>query len=358
MEDLRILFEKNNDDEFLIGLKEIKNNIELIEKNKDFLVKVLQKTDNRMIKETIVNILKKANFDDVDEKKLEELLMNDDLFVRDSILTILGKSRSLYYLNKLLNSKNKHIRKYALDSLFRMEDPELMDFIAKGLEDEDINNVMAAIEYLGELEGYKYADKISDLIDKFDNPFFISTVLQTLSIIGNNYSLEIIKNKFKQPENLPDMILIPYLNFMAKFNNIDTIEIIEKIIDKKGTILYKEFIDIIKSIIQNTQMDKKTKLRIKEILKELFYSDIPYPNKYEILILVGEFCEDEEVKNFIKKVLNEGFENNYILFGILDVISEKGYIEFKDILKKILSESKDEDVVFAIEDTLKSLEER
>ncbi|WP_129408343.1 HEAT repeat domain-containing protein [Marinitoga lauensis] len=226
-------------------------------------------------------------------------------------------------------SENKDFRKYALDGLYRTGLKEAKHYIAKGLEDTDINNQIAAIEYLGLLEANEYAEKIAEKLTNAENSFLISTVIETLAIIGNDNTDKIIKEKLKNHFN--PYLYLPYARYIFKRENIYECINFFKQSEKKELIL-KEFLECLTRYIPNVRSQNKLKKEVVNILCGLMKKDILNEYKYNILIILNDLL-DREISDILKE--NIDYLNNEGLIAAIEIIKQKNLESLKnEILKK------------------------
>jgi len=273
-----------------------------IYRNLDEIIEMIEVETEDIVKEKIINYLKTQNNSRVVEKVIT-FFESEDIYLRNAAVEIISAFYEfpLDNLSKMLSHKNKHVRKLALDTLYNTHNPMAATFLADGLKDEDINNVISAVEYLGKLQAYKYADEITDLLKKAENPFLVITILETLSLIGNKYSYMVIKEKYKDITKINGLLLIPLLKIYCKFPEANQIKEILKL-EKKFKMVYKEVLDYIKIVLEKLseeELDDDLEYLYKMLVK-LLAIDIPAPNKYEALDLISIFEIDEVEEIFIK----------------------------------------------------------
>ncbi|BDU49633.1 HEAT repeat domain-containing protein [Haliovirga abyssi] len=319
------IFEKRNFENYLVEI-----------------VDYLEKSKEGIVREKIVNYLKKYNNPKIVDKLLK-FYESNDIFLRNVAVDIISQFYELPFANltKMLNHENKHVRKLALDTLYNTHNPMVAGFISTALyDDEDINNVITAVEYLGKLKAYKYADDIAELLKDAEAPFLIITILGTLSLIGNKYSYMKVKDIYPDIEKVDALFLAPLLKFYKKFNGGELIEEILKL-KSKYSLLYKEVIDIVKDFIDNgkpEEIDEKGE-DIYNLLKELLEEKIPEANKYEVIHILALF-EGEEVEYILVESLHNG--SDILKIGATEELLKIDFNKYKDEIKKVIEDEKDE----------------
>ncbi|MBM7558578.1 HEAT repeat domain-containing protein [Marinitoga litoralis] len=313
------------------------------------LFKMLKYENDTIIQEAIISTLKQLDLEKVPNEVFLELLQSEKLLLKEFALSLLSISKKLDVLGNLINSEDKDVRKYALDALYRTKDKEAIKYIAKCLDDKDINNKIAAIEYLGLMGANEYAEKIAQILKNTNNPFLITTILESLSIIGDEKSDTIIKEKFKEIKS-PHFI-IPYAKYI--FNKKDvfrSVEFFEKCEYKH--LVIKEFLDYLHKNNKKIKLYAKLKKRVISILKDLLKNKLYHMYTNDILILINLFTEDG-----IEELLKEHIEilNEEGIMAAVEIINERKLKSFKDILQKI-KDNYSEETRMIIEETLMEME--
>jgi len=321
----------------------------------NYLIEVLKCEERDIVREAIVETLKQLDDESISDK-IVELFESDDAFLRNSAVTILSHRwrMPLESLSKSLRHKNKHVRKLALDALHSLGNPISVDIIALALDDEDINNVIAAVEYIGNLEGYKYAEKIVKIMSESEDPFLTATCLETLSKIGNKYLADVVQRMFPDPLKLEDFILAPYLKFIAAFGNTSHIDTILEVGSSKLKLFCKEIVDAIQNILQRetTNLPPELRQRLHDFLSWALNQDVPSNNKYEIVLLIADIGAGK-VSNLLKKLLFSA--DPLVRLGAIEVVGQLKMREFVKDLEILLKSELNEDVRYAIEDVLSRL---
>lgn len=257
----------------------------------EVFIELLQYDPSQIVRESALEALKHYPTPHV-VSKLVPLLESDDVFVRNAVVTILSAhfEAPLKELAGLVDHPNKNVRKLALDTLFQMRNPLAVDIIARGLRDSDMNNVIAAVEYLGKMDGFRFADEINDIFEKAEDPFLICTCLETLARIGNRNSIAVVKRKFKEPQELDCLFLFPYLRFLSEKGDLSFLPQIEALFERYGVMAGKELIDVLKGLVVRYGKDfsEKDTQKVKALIKKLLISDLPSSHHYELLILLAE----------------------------------------------------------------------
>lgn len=314
------------------------------------LFNLLKYENNMIIQEAIINTLKQLNLENIPDELFLELLDNEKLLLKEFALSLLSSSKKIKILGKLIESKDKDIRKYALDGLYRTNEKEAIKYIAKCLDDTDINNQITAIEYLGLLGANEYAEKISEKLKTARNPFLITCILETLSLIGNEKTDKIIDEKIKKINR--SYLIIPYSKYIFSRKNVfKCIEFFAK--SEHKDMIINDFLEYIFKNYKNIKIYPKLKDKLGKILIDILKSEGFNAYKYDIIIILNSLFEDEfedMLKENIKYLNEEG------MLAAIEIISEKQIKSLKPYLQDVKNRFSEE-IKMIIEDTFLGMEE-
>ncbi|WP_169746194.1 HEAT repeat domain-containing protein [Kosmotoga pacifica] len=315
------------------------------------MVEMLKRENDEMIIETIVDTLKEFNVPEVSQKVVT-LFDEKELYLKDLAVLILTHhyKAAIPVLREKLKSNDKHQRKLALDALILMNKPELVDTIAVALEDDEVNNVIAAVEAIGALEGEKYASKILDILRNTEDSFLKMTCLEVLTKIGNEIIFKEVNILFPEPSTLPEFLLVPYLKLATKFPYRDYLAVLLELMKEKGQELHREVMELAESYIKtNKELTGKEKKSLCAALWQLHDSNIPPMSKYEILRLVGtvkcDYFEDRLISLLQSEDLFEqigaiealvALKTQRAIKAIEDAISKASSPEFREIAREAI----------------------
>jgi len=331
----------NSDDSFekLRALKFVRE--QSIFNLSDVLVEMLKNEENELVSEAIVDTLKSFDVPKV-SKDVSALFEEDRLHLRDLAVVILAHHRgsAVSVLRERLKNEDKHIRKLALDALILMNNPEVIDIISLALDDSDTNNVIAAIETIGNFEAHDYTERVLSILKESKDSFLTVSCLETLVKIGDEDSFKAVNEIFPDPESLPDFFLIPYLKLAIKFPYRDYLQILLKLTDKRGEPFHSEIIALMESyVVANKVLEPFERERLCSAVWKLFLGKIPPVSKYEAIKLLGKIgCKNCEEK--LISLLNS--ENFFEQIGAIEALallkSKRGIKAIKEMLSRFPSE--------------------
>lgn len=140
----------------------------------EHLVNRLVEEESRPVQEAIVSTLIAIGTEAV-VKRCAELLRSEDAYLRNSAIEVLQllQHTSLGVVRELLQDPDPDVRLFAVNVLGELKVREAVELLCRVVEeDENINVVAAAVEYLGEM-GLRSEDRetVRKAAERFSDPF-------------------------------------------------------------------------------------------------------------------------------------------------------------------------------------------
>jgi HEAT repeat protein len=321
----------------------------------EILIDRLKLEQSRFVREVIVNCLKGLKGREIVEKIIP-LLANEDAFIRNASIEILSLQGEIAteFMRKLLGDPDKDIRKFALDILFQLKTLHTAELIAEALNDPDINNLITAVEYLGYMEDTNYTPRVNELLMRSDNILLRCTCLEALAIIGDEESIRCVNKMYPNYENISILEQYSFLKFVARKGTDIHLRLVISLIEEKGQVMHKEIINAIQGILKRNPR----KLLPPDLLNALSYylkTDINDVNKYELLILMGHYQNQE-----IYSILLQHVENEIILIrmGAVEGLGLYGNNEALPVLQAMKEKEGDHDLLETIDKSIVLLQQQ
>jgi HEAT repeat protein len=318
----------------------------------DALVARLQIETSRFVKEAIVNSLK--TFKDIDlVSNVVSLLRSDDAFIRNAGIDIISSQgdNAIEPIRKLLNDDDKDVRKFALDIIIHLKNGYAADLVAVALDDADINIVITAVEYLGRLESQEHAPQVNAVLLKASNLLLRCTCLETLAVISNEDSALTVAAVYPESHLISPLEIYSYLKFIAYRGTEEDLPLIINFMRDKGQMMHKEIINALVGILHRSHRNKLDE-ELLSGLSDYLETDINDINKYELLLLLGEF-ENEEIYSLLVKYAANN--KRLVCQGAVEGMGLFGKNEAKSVLAELKHQAIDEELLEAIERSLMQL---
>jgi len=310
---------------------------------------------SRYVREVIVNCLKGIKGRDVVEKIIP-LLSSDDAFIRNASIEILSTQGEFAteFMRKLLGDPDKDIRKFALDILFQLKNLNTAELIAEALNDPDINNLITAVEYLGHMEDTSYTYRINQLFINTDNILLRCTCLETLAQIGDEESVRYINKMYPRYEETSFLEQYSFLKFVARKGADIHLPLITVLMEEKGQVMPKEIINAIEGILARYPQEEVPS-ELLQALDAYLRTDIDAINKYELLVLLGRY-RNQEIYRLLIKYLEP--DQPLICMGAAEGLGLYGNPEALPILVQLKEKAGDPDLAETIERSISKLKQQ
>ena len=213
------------------------------------LVSQLHREASRAVKEAILRGLSRiwtAN----PVESIIELLKDDDPFVRAEAADMLQRRAGdvIEGLNRLMQSDDKDLRKFSVDILREatIGAPDALYLAA--LKDADINVVISAIENIGARRRAGLSKPLLAIAMESAQPMAVCACLEALALIGTRQTLDALRAKYPQAEEVPGLYLQPFLKLLGHAAGPETMEEICRTIERKGEFIHEAAIDALTNI--------------------------------------------------------------------------------------------------------------
>lgn len=320
-----------------------------------YLVRRLRIEPSRFVREVIVNSLKTMKGTELIENVIP-LLRSDDAFIRNAGIDILSArgEDAIEAIRKLLGDPDKDVRKFAMDVLFQLNDIYSADMIAEALHDPDVNNIITAVEYLGKLEASAHSPEIAELLKNTSNLLLKCTCLEALAIIGDEHSIHTVADVYTDYQSMSSLEQYSYLKFIAAKGTEIHFELIVSLIKEKGELMHKEIINALEGILTRFDRDMLPQflLNALELYMETGLNEI---NQYELLVLLGEF-KNEEIYPLLVKYSQ--YTNKMSYMGAIEGLGLYGNKEAIPLLESLKVLIADEEVLDNIHRSIEMLKTR
>lgn len=316
------------------------------------LLERLQVEPSRFVREVIINSLKTMQGSELIAQVIP-YLNSDDAFIRNSCIEILARQgeEALEALRDSLQSADKDIRKFTLDTLFQIRTEKAAELIAAFLNDVDVNNLITAVEYLGRLESRSQVQAINQLFLTTSNTLLRCTCLETMALIGNQESLQAVNQMYPDYASISFLEKYSFLKFIAKMGTMIHLGLIISLLEEKNSLMHKEMINAMEGILQRSQLEQLPAALLKA-LDQYLDSPIREINKYELLILISEY-KNPEILEILKKYLDP--QNRLLCLAAVEGLGQYGNPEPRAALLKLKEEIEDEEILESLERSLTKL---
>ena len=336
------------------ALRELSDNLSKLGKSElDTLIEVLEKERSRATKERIYLLLQelipKTGFD-----ALEKMLRSDDPFTRNAAVEIIKSSPGSHtaYIKWLARDRDKDVRKFAIDAMSSEKSPEAVAIIRERLNDEEINIVITAVEYLGNVEDSESAAEIETLLLETENRFLQCTCLEALSKIGYSPESDKIIEKFSHESD--PLIYFSYLRYVAEFGEEHDLERVQALMEKFPGLLEREALDAIEKIISRHDV-KDLPDRVRSMLENMITSTDNSNRKYQALKILSQVGDSKFVAK-AREMLRS--DDEMLKLSAIEVLADCGNEKDIEMLEDIAEDTDDDEILEALGDAVSKIHER
>lgn len=313
----------------------------------------LEMEPSRYVREVIVNSLKLMGGPELVARVIP-YLRSDDAFVRNAgieILALQGET-ALEALRASLKDPDKDTRKFVLDTLVQIATPAAAGLLAEAMADPDINNVITAVEYLGRMEDERWIDQINNLFMRSENVLLRCTCLETMALIGNEDSVECVNKRYPAYQSISFLEQYSFLKFVARKGTDIHLPLIFSLMSEKGQVMHKEIINAIEGILKRIPREVLP-AELVEVIADYLESEIKDINKYELLILLGKY-KNEEIYPILVKYLDP--KRRLVCLGAAEALGVYGNPAAIPLIQDLKEDALDEEQTEIIERSLARLE--
>ncbi len=196
------------------------------------LIARLQREEEQVVKEAIALALERIDGPRVVAASLP-LLSSEDPYVRNLAVELLrkgGQAQADALLAFLSEQKDPDIRKFIMDIAAQFDNPAAMRFLHLGLTDEDVNVVIAAVEYIGQKELRPLREAIEETFLAAQEPMLVATCLETLAAVGDAATLTLVARRFPDLGRADPVYLVPLLKLYGRLGGPEHLELFDKML--------------------------------------------------------------------------------------------------------------------------------
>lgn len=280
------------------------------------------------------------------------LLYSENVKIRNLAVEILSKigSAAISTVSKLINDPNSDVRKFAVDILERIHDPNTEDSLIHALLDENINVASQAAIALGKIRSKPAVPFLIDCLKK--ESWLKICAIQALGEIDRDEALDALLEIKMDDEPTVIFTLVVALGKIRSTKSIDYLIHLYNISNASiNNIVIQAFDSIISNASEKDIEIFKQKFDTTKITNILNESN--NGTKRSIIHLLG-ICKEEMAIDTLAKLLNES--NEELFDDIQNAITNIGITSVKPFINTINDKDEPESVKIAILNLLKNIE--
>jgi HEAT repeat protein len=285
---------------------------------------------------------------------LVALLRSDEAFIRNQAITVLNEkgSSALEPLRKLLKDPDKDVRKLSLDALFSFEHPESARIIVEAFNDSSINVRITAVEYIGKLEAKEYVEEVHKVLLSSENILLTCACMETLGIIGNEKTLEIIQEEFSDPDLMDPLVQFSFATALGALGKYESLELLTNVLQKFGVVICKEVVQAVQKISARIKVQILPESLFNAFLK--LFGEMDEMAEYAVLNLLSNF-KNENIYSILLEKLNS--DRRMVRLGAIEGLGKLGNSQAIIHLEELLQKEIDEESIEIISDSIEILKQ-
>jgi len=195
------------------------------------LVARLAVEPSRKVRETIFLALERIDSPEV-PLRVAALLESDDAFLRNQTVGLLQRkgAAAASVLLARMHDGDPDVRKFVLDTAAGISSPEVEPIFEAAMRDQDVNVLIAALEYLSEQRKSRFKPMVEELFLKATEPMLVCAAFAALLQIGDAASWQSIRQRYPAPASVPSWELGWWIRALGEFGAADEIEVFHEIL--------------------------------------------------------------------------------------------------------------------------------
>jgi len=316
---------------------------------------VISQQSSIFIKENIFNLLKEIS-SGVLMKHILPLIKNNNSFIRNKVIEIVEfmEKEPVEKLMRLLDDPDKNVRKHALDILYSTLSAEAISGLRKGLRDENINNVITAVEYIGLRKDKGSVKDIINIFEETTNVMLKCACLEALGNIGDTAIFNFISRHFEDLKSQNKFVVFSYIKLLGKIGEKSNLNDLIFLFEHYGEIALKELLTATITLCQRHKLIEVPE-QIIIILEKLTDKNINQMYKYEIINFLSKYSPVKAKEIALKYLMTN---DEMLIMSALEILSVNGEMNDIKLLEELkmrnnLSENIKEEIDFTIEEIKK-----
>jgi HEAT repeat protein len=261
------------------------------------------------------------------------LLESDNAFLRNQSVGLLQRkgAAAAPALLARMHDADPDVRKFVLDTAAGIASPAVEPVFDAAIRDQDVNVVIAALEYLGEHRMNRFKPDVEEAFLKGTQPMLVCAAFAALLQIGDATSWQCIRQRYPSPASVPSWELGWWLRALGDFGAMDEIEVFHDILLSHDGNVARDTIDALECF-----QIRHGRVAISEAfwktLRELLCDTLPSEDKLQLLRVVGGFGAPAGIADHLLALLDHS--DRLTRLGAIEGIKRLGR---PDLLARLVS---------------------
>jgi HEAT repeat protein len=310
------------------------------------LVERLAIETSRKVRETIFAALARIEHPEV-LIHMAMLLDSDDAFLRNQAVALLQRTGAAAapVLLARMSDANPDVRKFVLDTAAGITSPDVEPIYDAAIRDQDVNIVIAALEYLGEHRKARFKPAVEEIFLKATEPMLACAAFAALLQIGDCASWQCILRRYPASASVPGWELGWWIRALGEFGAAGEIEVFNEILRTHDGKVASDAIDA----LERFQI-RHGRVAITEDfwnrLRKLLQTTMAAEDKLQLLRVVGGFGAPAGIADYLLLLLEQ--DDRVIRLGAIEGIRRLGRPDITALLRNRVGIETDAEVAEAL----------
>jgi hypothetical protein len=286
------------------------------------LVERLAFETSRKVRETIFAALERIDRPDVCTRVVM-LLNSDDAFLRNQAVALLQRKgvAAVPALLARMSDPDQDVRKFVLDIAAGIPSPEVEPIYNASIEDQDLNIVIAALEYIGQQRKIRFKSAIEGIFLRAKEPMLVCAAFAALLQIGDLASWQCIRQRYPTASSVPNWELGWWMHALGDFGGPDELEIFHKVLRTHDGKLIRDTIDALERF-QGRHGSVGITEEFWMLLQERLQDGLSPEDKLQLLRVIGGFSAPHAIGDYLFALLDQN--DRLIKLGAIEGIRRLG----------------------------------
>jgi hypothetical protein len=313
------------------------------------LVERLAIEPSRKVRETIFLALERID-DPAALVMVAELLGSDDAFLRNQAVGLLQRkgAAAVPVLLARMHDAEADVRKFVLDVAAGISSPEVDRIYDAAMRDQDVNVLIAGLEYLGEQRMTRFKSTVEAIFLDAKEPMLVCAAFAALLRIGDAASWNCIRWRYPTVSRVPNWQLGWWIRALGDFGQAGEIAVFHEVLQIHDGKLAPDTIDALERF-QNRHGRVAITEEFWTLLREMLEGSMAPEDKLQLLRVVGGFGAPPTIGDYLITLLER--DDRLMKLGAIDGIRRLGRPDLLARLKNLHRTETDPEVAEALKES-------
>ena len=269
------------------------------------LVERLAVEPSRKVRETIFLALERIDLPEV-LSRVAALLDSDDAFLRNQAIGLLQRkgAAAAPVLLARMHDADPDVRKFVLDTAAGISSPDVEPIYEAAMRDQDINVLIAALEYVGEQRISRFKSAVEEIFLKATEPMLVCAAFATLLQIGDVASWRCIRQRYPTAASVPNWELGWWIRALGEFGPAADMEVFHDLLRTHDGKVAPDMIDALERFqVRHGRVDITDGFW--QLLRETLQDTMAPEDKLQLLRVAGGFGAPAAIGDYLFALMEQ-----------------------------------------------------